>query len=88
MSLKKETKPNQVSLLHSLEQAAESIGLYENADKTEYTGFNQEGDTSTLNGGTLKLVDKLTYLVAASLIPSKKDELDTRDTAGEARTKS
>ena len=39
------------SLLHSLEQAAGSIGLHVNADKTEYMGFNQRGNISTLKGG-------------------------------------
>ena len=51
------------SLLHSLEQAAGSIGLHVNIDKTEYMCFNQRGDISTLMGGLLKLVDKFTYLV-------------------------
>ena len=37
------------TLLHSLEQAAAGIGLYVNADKTEYMCFNQRGDISTLN---------------------------------------
>ena len=36
--------------LHSLEWAAAGIGLHVNADKTEYTCFNQRGDISTLNG--------------------------------------
>ena len=50
------------SLLHSLERAASDIGLHVNADKTEYTCFNQRGDISTLKGSSLKLVDKFTYL--------------------------
>ena len=50
------------SLLHSLEQAAGSIGLHVNADKTECICFNQIGDISTLSGYSQKLVDKLTYL--------------------------
>ena len=49
------------SLLHSLEQAAGVIGLHVNADKTEYICFNQKGDISTLNCGSLKLVDKFTH---------------------------
>ena len=49
------------SLLHSLEQAAGGIGLHVNANKSEYKCFNQ-GDISTVNGGSLILVDKLTYL--------------------------
>ena len=50
------------SLLHSLKLAAAGIGLHVNADKTEYMCFNQRGDISTLKGGSLKLVDKFTYL--------------------------
>ena len=48
------------TLLHSPERAAAGIGLHVNADKTEYVCFNQTGDISTLNGSSLKLVDKLT----------------------------
>ena len=51
------------SLQHSLEQASGRIGLHMNADKTEYMPFNKKGDISTLNGSSLKLVDKFTYLV-------------------------
>ena len=50
------------TLLHSLERAAASIGLYVNAHKTEYMCYNQTGDISTLEGTPLKLVDKFTYL--------------------------
>ena len=50
------------SLLHSLEQAAGGIGLHMSADKIEYMCFNQKGDISTQNGGSLKLVNKFTYL--------------------------
>ena len=50
------------TLLHSLERAATSIGLYANAHKTEYMCYNQTGDISTLEGTPLKLVDKFTYL--------------------------
>ena len=60
------------SLLHSLEQAAGSIGLHINADKMEYICFNQRGDISTLKGGPLKLVDKFTYL-ESSVSSSEKD---------------
>ena len=45
-------------LLHSLERAAASISLRVNAHKTEYMCFNQTGDICTLNGCSLKLVDK------------------------------
>ena len=49
------------SLLYYLEQAAGGTGLHVNADKTQYVCFNQ-GDISTLNGDSLKLVDELGYL--------------------------
>ena len=48
------------TLLHSLERAAASIGLYVNAHKTEYMCYNQTGDITTLEGTPLKLVDKFT----------------------------
>ena len=55
--------PNQAeTILHSLEQAVAGIGLNVNAHKTEYMCFNQTGDISTLDGTSLKLVDKFTYL--------------------------
>ena len=50
------------TLLHSLERAAAGIGLHVNAQKTEYMCFNQTDDISTLNGSSLKLVDKFTYI--------------------------
>ena len=50
------------TLLHSLEQAAAGIVLHINAHKTEYMCFNQRSGISTLNGSSLKLVDKFTYL--------------------------
>ena len=37
------------ALQKSLERAAAGIGLHVNANKTEYTCFNQRGDISTLN---------------------------------------
>ena len=46
------------TLLHSLEPG---IGLHVNAHQTEYMYFNQTGDISTLNGSSLKLVEKFTY---------------------------
>ena len=68
-----ENTPNLAeTLLHSLEQAATGIGLYVNAHKTEYMCFNQTGDISTLEGTSLKLVDKFTYL-GSSVSSTKKD---------------
>ena len=55
--------PNQAeTLLHSLERAAAGIGFHVNAHKTEYMCFNQAGDISKIDGTSLKLVDKFTYL--------------------------
>ena len=54
------------------------IGLHVNAHKTEYMCFNQAGDISTLDGTTLKLVDKFTYL--GSSVSSTAKDIDTRPT--------
>ena len=65
--------PNQAeTLLYSLEQAAAVIGLHVNVHKTEYMGFNQTGNISTLDGTSLKLVDKFTYL-GSSVSSTEKD---------------
>ena len=69
--------PDQVeTLLHSSERAAAGIGLHVNAHKTEYMCFNQTGDISTLDGSSLKLVDKFTYL--GSNVSSTEKDIDTR----------
>ena len=69
--------PNQAETqLHSLERAATGIGLNVNAHKTEYMCFNQAGHISTLEGTTLKLVDKFTYLVSS--VSSTEKDIDTR----------
>ena len=68
--------PNQAeTILHSLKQGAAGIGLYGNAHKTEYMCFNQRGDISTLDGTSLKLVDKFTYL--GSSVSSTEKDIDT-----------
>ena len=64
------------TLLHSLDRAAASIGLYVNAHKTEYMCYNQTGDISTLEGTPLKLVDKFTYL--GSSVESTEKDIETR----------
>ena len=64
------------TLLHSLERAAASIGLYVNARKMEYMCYNQMGDISTLEGTPLKLVDKFTYL--GSSVESTEKDIETR----------
>ena len=63
------------SLLHSLERMAGGIGLHVNADKTEYTCFNQRGDLSTPKGGSLKLMDKFTLVGSGA--SSSKNEINT-----------
>ena len=69
--------PNQAeTLLHSLELATAGIGLHVNAHKTEYMCFNQAGDISTLDGTSLKLVGKFTYL--GSSVSSTEKDIDTR----------
>ena len=64
------------TLLHSLERAAADIGLYVNAHKTEYMCYNQTGNITTLDGASLKLVDKFTYL--GSSVSSTEKDIDTR----------
>ena len=64
------------TLLHSLERASADIGLYVNADKTKYMCFNQRGDFYTLNGSSLKLVDKFTYL--GSSVSLTETDINTR----------
>ena len=62
------------TLLHSLERAVACICLH-NAHKTEYKCFNQTGDISTLNGSSLKLVDKFTYL--GNSVSSTETDINT-----------
>ena len=69
--------PNQAEiLLHSLQRAAAGIVLHVNAHKMEYMCYNQTGDISTLDGTSLKRVDKFTYL-GNSVLSTEKD-IDTR----------
>ena len=69
--------PNQAeTLLHSLERAAAGIGLQVDAYKTESMCFNQTSNISTVEGTSLKLFDKLTYL--GSSVSSTEKDIDTR----------
>ena len=61
--------------LHCLERAAAGIGSHVNAHKTEYMCLNQTGDISSLNGSSLKLVDKFTYL--ESSVSSTETDINT-----------
>ena len=64
------------TLQHSLERASTGIGLYVNAQKTEYMCYNQTGDIFTLDGTSLKLLEKFTYL--GSSISSTEKDIGTR----------
>ena len=64
------------SLLHSQERPVAGIGLHVNADKTKYIHFNQRGDIFTLNGSSLKLVGKFTYL--RSSVSSTETDINTQ----------
>ena len=64
------------SLLHSLQQAAGGIALQVNADKAEYTCFNQRSHISTLKWGLLKLMEKFTYI--GNCISSNDNDINKR----------
>ena len=51
---------------------AGGIGFHVCTDKTEYMCFDQRGNISILKGGSLKLVDKFTYL-GSSFSSTEKD---------------
>ena len=62
------------TLLHSLERAAAGISFNVNAHKTEYMCFNQTGKIFTLNGSSLKLVDK--FIDLGSNVSSTEKYID------------
>ena len=69
--------PNQAEILQqSLERATAGIGLHVNAHKTEYMCYNQIGDISTIDGTSLKLVNKFTHLRSSVSLTEK--DIDTR----------
>ena len=70
------TPPQAELQLNSLGQAAGCVGLHVNADKTEYMCFNKKRDISTLNGCSLKLVDKFTYL--GSRVSTTENDINMR----------
>ena len=69
IALRANVTANAETLLHRRERAAAGIGLHVNAHKTENKCFNQRDDISTLNGSSLKLVDKFTYQESMSHQP-------------------
>ena len=50
--------------------------IISNANKTEYMCYNQTGNIATLDGASLKLVNKFTYL--GSSVSSTEKDIDTR----------
>ena len=64
------------TLLHSLERVAAGIALHINTDTMKYMCFNQTGNISILNGSSLKLVNKFTYL--GSSVSSTEKEINMR----------
>ena len=64
------------TLLHSLERTTAGIGPHVYVHKTDYMCFNQTGDISTLDGSSLKLVEKFTY--RGSSVSSTEKDIDTR----------
>ena len=75
IALRANTPTQAESLLHCMERAAGDVDFSMNADKTEYMCFNQSGDISTINGGSLKLVDKFNNL--GSSVSSTENDIDT-----------
>ena len=68
-------RPDQAeTLVLFLKRAAAGIDIHVNAHKTENMCFNQTGDISTLNGSSLKLVDKFTY--QGSSVSSTETEIN------------
>ena len=61
------------TLLHSLERATAGTGLHVNAHKMENMCYTQTSDISTLNGISLKLVDKFTF---GSSVSSTETDID------------
>ena len=59
-----------------MERDAAGIGFHVNAHKTEFMCYNQTGDISTLDGTSLKLLDKFTYV--GSSVSSTEKDIDTR----------
>ena len=78
IAIRANTPKQAETLLHSLERAAAGIGLHVNVHKTEYMCFNQAGDISTLEGTSLKLVDKFTY--RGSSVSSTEKDIDSQQT--------
>ena len=70
------TRNQAETLLHSLERAVAGIGLHVKAHKTQYMCLYEASDISTLDGTSLKQVDKFSYL--GSSVSSTEKDIDTR----------
>ena len=73
MSLLANTPAQAKSLMHNLQWVAGGIGFHVNA---EFIWFNQRSDISTLNGYSVKRVDKFPYL--GSSVSSIENDINTR----------
>ena len=72
-----ENTPTQAeSLPQCVELAAGIIEHNANANKMEYMCINKKGDISSVNGGSTKLVDKITQF--GSSITSTENEINMR----------
>ena len=60
------------SIWNFYSRSTTDIGLHVNVHKIEYMCFNQAGNISTLDGTSLKPVDKFTYL-GSSVSSTEKD---------------
>ena len=77
MTTRLTNRPSQAkTLLHDLERAAAGIGIHVNSHKMEYLCFNERGNIFTLNGISLKRVDKFTYL--GSNVSSTEKDVNSR----------
>ncbi|KAI8516923.1 hypothetical protein Bbelb_055040 [Branchiostoma belcheri] len=64
------------SFICQVAPAARGIGLYVNAGKTEFVTFNQHGNIASLDGNSIKQVEKFTYL--GSDISSTENDVSAR----------
>ena len=76
IALMTDTISDATYLLHHIEKTAKEIGLYINANKTEFISYNQEGIIHSLEGKNIKSVQDFTYL--GSNIASTERDIDIR----------
>ena len=76
LALFSDTIADAQSLLHQVEEAAQKIGLYVNADKTEFMCYNTIGTMTLLIKHNIKEVEDFTYL--GSNVASSEKDIDIR----------